>query len=148
VPLSKSSNKTSDIVSIRFASCHKIYPWIVTCPLNNYKVLARDSLEPIIVELKENGIKLNNVIADAPARAACRGIKCHGGYYCCDMCEAEGVGRPGTVFFPSDTFTSTPRNNATFRQQLGGILPNEDTGLQFKTLLADLPDFNLIKGID
>jgi hypothetical protein len=80
VPLSKSSNKTSDIVSIRFASCYRIYPWIVTCPMNNYKLLARDSLEPIIEQLKANGITLKHLIADAPVRAACRGIKCHGGY--------------------------------------------------------------------
>jgi hypothetical protein len=147
VPLSKSSNKTSDIVSIRFASCHRIYPWIVTCPLNNYKLLARDSLEPIIEELKANEMILNNVIADAPMRAACRGIKCHGGFGSCDLCEAGGVGRKGTVFFPSETFTSKARHNGTFRKQISATLPNEKTGVQFKSILADIPYFNLIQGI-
>jgi hypothetical protein len=51
------------------------------------------------------------------------------------------------VFFPSDTYTSKARNNITFREQLIGTLPNQYTGVQFKSILADIPDFNLIQGI-
>lgn len=48
-------------------------------------------------------IKINGIIADAPARAFIKQIKGHSGYFACEKCTEEGDYLSGSISFPEGT---------------------------------------------
>ena len=88
-----SSSRSLQVVSLRFSGCKEIYPVVISRPEVFQKVSMKVNFEmyvkSLLDQLNTNGIKLEKLVLDAPERAACRKQKQHGGYYSCDLCEAN-----------------------------------------------------------
>ena len=96
-----SSSRSLQVVTIRFEGCKEIYPVVISRPEIFQKVAMKLNFETYIAslleQLRDNDIRLEKLVLDAPERAACRKQKQHGGYYSCDVCEAnpENMAIPG-----------------------------------------------------
>jgi hypothetical protein len=157
VPLTKSSNKTSEVTSVKFPNCSTIYTWSITCPYNGYKFSDnhnKDLVDPIVKAVKDCDIHLSLVLNDAPKRAKFRGLKHHGGYYCCDYCEQKGMrqGRKGgPCSFPYSVRKATPRSDVRFREQITKRYTKKNgydgKGIMSKSPLLELPYFDMVNSI-
>ena len=96
-----SSSRSLQVVSIQFNDCKEIYPVVISRPEVFQKVAMKENFEmyisSLLDQLQEHDITFKKLVLDAPERAACRKQKQHGGYYSCDLCEAnpENVKIPG-----------------------------------------------------
>jgi hypothetical protein len=157
VPLTKSSNKTGEVTSVKFPNCSTIYHWSITCPYNGYKFLdnqSKDLVDPIVKAVKACDIHLSQVLNDAPKRAKFRGLKNHGGYYCCDYCEQKGIRkgrRGGPCWFPYTVRKATPRTDVRFREQVTKRFTKKNgfdgKGIMSKSPLLELPYFDMVNSI-
>jgi hypothetical protein len=93
VPISKSGGVAGslNVVCLRFRGCRQIYPLIVVRVKDKkYKLSPQELFGPVIQEIKDLGLTLEYLVADAPERAFARCQKNHSGYLSCDLCTAHG----------------------------------------------------------
>ncbi len=112
VPESKSGGRSIDILSVRFLGCRSIYSLAVLQPMRRGLGLGEEVvLEHFLEDLDVSGLTVRRVIADAPKRAALRGLKQHSAKYSCPYCKAskdKGV-------FPARTFGAELRTDSELR---------------------------------
>ena len=132
VPIFKSRNTSfwpiicscSNSVDYRFNSIH---PFLVAIFYGDKKPNVDEYLKKFISELKvllecglfiaerHYNVILRCVIADAPARAFLKQVKCHGGYSCCDRCVTKGVYKNRSMSY--NEINATKRDNNSFRSK-------------------------------
>jgi len=62
-------------------------------------------------------VNLQAIVADAPARAFIKSVKCHGGYFACEKCTVQGVYYEKRVVYLTDS-TEVCRTDSSFRNQI------------------------------
>lgn len=90
VQLDKSSGKSMEVICIRFAECRHVYPILIYIPERRIKRTTRSLWRRILRELKEEGLKIKLVVADAPMRSKLMGMKQHNAIFSCQTCEGRG----------------------------------------------------------
>ena len=87
----KSSSITTDVFSISFENCCKVYPIRLIRPSNKYKYDEQKEILNVINDLKANLIKITCAVCDNPKRAIFRCALCHSSTYACEYCEAGAI---------------------------------------------------------
>ena len=76
-----------------FQDCHQVYPCVIFRPEVFQKKSMKQNFEAylsnFLSEVKDCGLKVLKLVADAPERASCRHQKQHGGAFSCDLCLAN-----------------------------------------------------------
>ncbi len=92
IPESKSSGLSTDILSVRFTNCRQVYTIAVLQPARKAMQLPESIiLRHFLLDYSDAAVKLRYIIADAPKRAALRGLKQHSATHGCPYCTAAKV---------------------------------------------------------
>ena len=103
-----------------------------------------------LCDLTENGfqsekdnkiftVKIKSIVADAPALAALKYVKSHGGYSSCTKCECRGSFCTASSTVTFSEINAPPRTNDTFRDRLSST-ENDTHHLSMEhTILEKLP---------
>ncbi len=148
IPESKASGLSLDVLSIRFYGCDSIYSIGMLQPgKKGVKDKEGILLKPFLENLPQTDLQLKLVIADAPKRAALQGLKTHAATYGCPYCYAAKVNGK----FPSSTYGGEERTDADLRRVADAIAAGEEVGetrgIRCKSLLSDIPNFDLVNDV-
>ena len=86
---SKSSAVSMDVFSVSFPECSTVYPICTIRPTKKSSVDFQSELKLILEDLKNNNVKIINVLADNPMRALMRYFKNHSSYFSCEYCRSS-----------------------------------------------------------
>ena len=86
---SNSSSVSMDIFTVSFPECSTVYPLAVLRPIEKTSISFNQEFARVIQDLKDNDIRIRNVRADNPMRAAMRNCKNHASYYSCEYCRSS-----------------------------------------------------------
>lgn len=87
----RSNSISLDVFSIKFSNCKNIFPVKIVRPLEKYKMDPKDQLREILQEFEENGIQLEQFVADNLKRATFKGSLNHASNFPCEYCFGKGV---------------------------------------------------------
>lgn len=88
---SKSSTTTTDVFSVAFKNCNKIYPLRLIRPTNKFKYDEQIQIKNVLDDIKKSCCKIICCVCDNPKRAEIRCALCHSATYACEYCEANAV---------------------------------------------------------
>ncbi len=147
VPESRSSGLSIEVLSVRFINCRNIYTVCILQPARK-RLEKKDAivLKPFMDEYEESGLTMRYVIADAPKRASLQGLKSHAANAGCPYCHA----RKEQGHYPANTYNRRRRTDEEVRkraQDIAAGLPGDDDGVKCISLLAPIPDFDLITDV-
>ena len=150
IPLTHTTGgKSLDVTTIRFYGCKSIYPLMLFEAGTTSSLSINDYFKPLVDELNSLGVNVRFIIMDAPFRAYARNLKKPGGYFCCEICTAEGIYKGGTVSYPYMTSTAPFRTHLDY-VRIGEELDNntgkvtQSYGIKGSTPLTNLNNFDLI----
>ena len=82
---------TTDIYSLSFKNCCKVYPLRLIRPNNKYKYDDQNQHLLVINDIERNNCKITDVVTDNPKRSNIRCALCFSSTYACEYCEARAV---------------------------------------------------------
>lgn len=88
---SKSSTVTTDVYSVSFPDCQKVYPIRLIRPTNRFKYDEQEQILQVLTDLKHCKCRILDVILDNPKRASIRCALMHNSTYACEYCESKAV---------------------------------------------------------
>lgn len=88
---SRSSTVSTDIYSLTFKNCQKVYPIKLIRPINKFKPDNQNHLRELLQDINLNNTKINNVICDNPKRSFIKMVMNSNATFGCDYCEAPAV---------------------------------------------------------
>lgn len=88
---SKSSNISTDVYSITFKNCQKVYPIKLIRPINKYRPDNQSHFQDLLDDINLNLTKINNIICDNPKRSFVKMVMNSNAKFGCDYCEAPAI---------------------------------------------------------
>lgn len=88
---SKSSPVTTDVFSVTFTDCMKVYPIRFIRPKNKFRYDEQEQISDVIDDINANNCEIKEAILDNPKRAIFRCALSHSSTYACEYCEAAAV---------------------------------------------------------
>ncbi len=154
VPESKSGGRSVEILSVRFIGCRGIYSLGLLQPTRRGLGIGEEViLQHFLEELEETGLRVRRVIADAPKRAAIRGLKQHSAKFACPYCKASKEhGAFAARSFGADLRTDGEVRAIAARLEADDFSSDEDReevcrGIKKVSPLASLSYLDLIRDI-
>ena len=151
VPEDKSKSKGMKIISLAFKDCGTVMHWkIFQAKDKATKADCISLFTNAVREIKQNGLKLNLIVADAIERKFLRCMSAVTGTYGCEICTSRGETRQGSVFYPPYTMDTQLRTMQKFKK-IATKLPNlswdKSQGIIAPSPFLDLPYFDIIWNI-
>ena len=84
-----SSGITMDMFTVSFPECRTVYPLVAIRPNDKSSINFQEELDRVLCDLKDNNVKIRNVLADNPMRALMRNCKNHASYFSCEYCRSS-----------------------------------------------------------
>lgn len=154
---------TLDIVSVAFPGCRIVYTLQILRPAHGYAYCFEEMLDALVDEIRENGIVVRLVLADAPMRAKLRMQKNHNGRYGCDYCCLPSVsykekGEPRSKRYWPESYAKPGADRSFLRshqatkelvttKKLDKIPAEESVGMVGKSPLLRLDNFDIVNDI-
>ena len=154
VPLGR-TGRSQTIVSIKFVSCRNVYQVTNAIPYGPYGKKYMNDLNFLIADIlrsiRDLGLDLKYICADAPMRAFLRNQKNHASKLGCDYCYGEATYR-GRPMWGLATLNSKKRTiqslHEDYEKVASGAQAYADFGYKGRSeILNTLPDFDLIEGV-
>ena len=150
VPESKSTTRSIDVLSIKFYPCALVFPLKIVRSEPGVKVPVSVTWPPILDEIIELHITVDNFCADAKKRAEILCQKQHNGYYSCSYCYARGEPASTTAVYPHYTTQSNLRTDDDVRgimDQIEDLPAPVRLGYHGASPLCVLPNFDLTRQV-
>ena len=87
----KSSNISTDVYSMTFKNCDKVFPLRLIRPINKFRTDNQNHFKEVLSDLNLNFTKLNNCVCDNPKRCFMKMVMSSNATYGCDYCEANAI---------------------------------------------------------
>jgi len=97
-------------------------------------------LNGLMINQKNFDIEIVGFSCDPPARSFLKQCKGHVGFYACERCETRGKPNNKKIVYPS-------MNSRLHTKRFFTIQRQKEHHLEFRSLLLDIPDFDLTKSV-
>ena len=153
VPLGR-TGRSQLIVSVKFATCRNIYQVTNAVPFGAFGkkyMTVTFVLGDVLKSVRDLGLNLKYICADAPMRAFLRNQKTHTSKLGCDYCYGE-AGHQGRPIWGLETIHSKERTISSLKEDYEAVQAGKkafsDFGYKGRSEVLDmLPDFDLISDI-
>ena len=88
---SRSTNISTDVYSMTFKNCKKVYPFKLIRPINKFKTDDRRHFQDVLEDININSLTINNLIGDKPKRCFFKDIMNQNSTYACEYCESPAI---------------------------------------------------------